>query len=125
MYLCRKELKTSHRAANSILSVMNKPSEEVLVQLLYSNCIPVLSYASEIKTFSVQEMNDCSTAVNNALRRIFSYNRWESVSLLRESLKLKSLNDIFSDAASRFDASLNSHTNSILRLLYSNAHLLN
>ena len=115
-----KDLKTFYRASNSVLSAMNKPSEEILIQLLYSNCIPILSYASEIKTFSAREMADCNTAVNNALRRIFSYNRWESVSSLRENFQKKSLTEIFSDSASRFQASLSHHPNSIIRHICNN-----
>ena len=39
------DLRTFYRATNSLLSVLNKPSEEVLMHLLYTNCVPVITYA--------------------------------------------------------------------------------
>ena len=36
--------------------------------LLYSNCIPIITYTCKVKQFSFTEMSDCNVAVNNALR---------------------------------------------------------
>ena len=60
-------------ASNSILTAIRKPSEEVLLQLLYSNCIPTLTYACAIKEYPPRQMQVCNTAVDNALRRIFGF----------------------------------------------------
>ena len=51
------ELRSFYRATNSILSVLNKPSEVVLMKLLYCNCVPILTYAAAVKEFSSREMS--------------------------------------------------------------------
>ena len=89
------------------------------MHLLYTNCVPVLTYACGVKKFSSREMQDCNTALNNAIRRIFTYNRWESVRELRESLGYKSLTEIFNTTASNFFNSLSNHSNSFIREFHS------
>ena len=61
-------------------------------------------------------MQDCTTAVNDALslRLIFGYNRWESVRSLRESFGYKSLVELFNVSKNKFDASLVSHSNPVI-----------
>ena len=112
-----KDLRTFYRAANSILTALHKPSEEVLIKLLYTNCVPIITYACHVKQFSAHDMRNCNTAINDAIRRIFTFNRWESVRSLRESFGMKSLYDIFARAAFDFQNSLPSHHNSVLRLI--------
>ena len=65
-------------------------------------------------------MQDCSTAVNDALRLIFGFNRWESVRTLRESFGYKSLVELFGASRSKFDASLVSHRNPVISHLARN-----
>ena len=89
------DLSKFYRASNAILRAVNKPSEEILIHLLYSCCIPILSYASAVKVFPARQMQDCTTAVNDALRLIFGYHRWESIRSLRESFGYKSLVELF------------------------------
>ena len=50
-FSAKNELRSFYRASNSILSVMQKPSEEILIHLLYANCVPIITYASDIKSF--------------------------------------------------------------------------
>ena len=102
------------QASNAILRATRKPSEEILMHLLYTCCIPILSYASAVKEYPARQMQDCSTAVNDALRFIFGYNRWESVRSLRESFGYKSLVEIFQRTKNKFDASLFTHCNPII-----------
>ena len=111
------DLRTFYRAANSILTALHKPSEEILMQLLYTNCVPILSYACNIKQFSAQDMRNCNTAINDAIRKIFTFNRWESVRTLRESFGMKSIYEMFATASDNFQSSLLSHHNSVLRQL--------
>ena len=113
------DIRTYHRAANSILSALKKPSEEILMHLLYTNCVPVISYACAVKAYSAHEMRDCYTAINNLIRKIFTFHRWESVHTLRESFGLKSIYEIFAQMAKRFIDSLPDHRNSILRRIHS------
>ena len=109
------ELRSFYRAANSILTVVQKPSEEVQLHLLYSNCVPILTYCSSIKTFSAHDMRECNTAINNCLRKIFSFHRWESIRSLRESFGKKDIYEIFALSAKKFHASLSTHSNYIIR----------
>ena len=108
------DLAKFYLATNSILRAASKPSEEVLSHLLYTCCVPILSYASAVKEYSSRQMQDCTTAINDAFRFIFGYNRWESVRTLRESLGYKSLIDIFHKSKRKFDASLLSHQNPVI-----------
>ena len=91
-----EDLHKFYRAANAILTVLHKPNEQILLQLLYSNCIPIINFASSVKTNSASETRDCDTAINDAIRKIFSFNRWESVRHLRESFGYKSIYKLFS-----------------------------
>ena len=63
-------------------------------------------------------MQDINTAINDAIRKIFSFNRWESVRALREGCDKKSIYDIFANAKRKLDISLVSHCNSIMRFLH-------
>ena len=42
-----------------IMNAIKKPKEQISLQLLYSNCVPILSYATEVKQFSYSHMYDC------------------------------------------------------------------
>ena len=99
---------------------MKKPSEEILLKLLYSCCIPIITYASAVKEYPSRQLQDCCTAVNDALRLIFGYNRWESVRTLRESFGYKSLVKLFQKAKNKIDSSLIAHHNPIISHLARN-----
>ena len=114
-----KDIANFYCSSNAILNALHKPDDCVLMHLLYTNCVPVLTYACGVKKFSSREMQDCNTALNNAIRRIFTYNRWESVRELRESLGYKSLTEIFNTTASNFFNSLSNHSNSFIREFHS------
>ena len=49
-------IRSFHRAANSILNGSVKPHSNILLKLLYSNCVPILTYACTVKDFSASEM---------------------------------------------------------------------
>ena len=108
------DLSKFYRASNSLLRAVKRPSEEVMMHLIYSCCIPILTYASAVKVFSYRQMQDCTTATNDALRLVFGYNRWESVRSLRESFGYKSLVELFDISKNKFDASLLSHSNPVI-----------
>ena len=117
-YSCKNALRNFYCSANSILNVTKKPSEEVLMKLLYTNCVPTLTYACAVKKFTSSEMNSCTVALNDAIRKIFSFNRWESVCFLRESFGYQSLTEIFAKASHNFLVSIANHENAILRQIY-------
>ena len=114
------DLRSFYRAANSVLSALHKPSEEVLMQLLYTNCVPIITYACGVKSYSARDMRDCNTAINNSIRKIFTFHRWESVRSLRESLGFQSVYDIFARTTENFHKSMAVQQNSVLRQIYLN-----
>ena len=58
-------------------------------------CFPIITYACEVVNFSHKEMESLHVAVNDAIRKIFSYNRWQSIRNLRESFGYRSITEIF------------------------------
>ena len=44
-------IRSFHRAANSIFYSKVKPNNEVLKKLLYTNCVPIITYACAVKSF--------------------------------------------------------------------------
>ena len=61
------------RATNAVLNVLKGAKEDVLMKLLYSNRVPILTYACDVKEYAVSDMSDCSVAMNYALRKIFDF----------------------------------------------------
>ena len=106
------------RSSNSILNVLNRPSETVLMKLLYNVCVPVITYACDVVSFHYKEMESLHVAVNDAIRKIFSYNRWESIKTLRESLGYHSVTEIFAYRRRSFESKLSHIGNSALSFLY-------
>ena len=117
-FSAENDLRSFHKASNTILNVLNKPSEVVQLQLLYSNCIPILSYGCCIKEFSNKEMTQCNTAINNCIRKIFTFKRYESIRDLRVMFSYPSIYAIFKKAKNRFHRHLSTTDNSVLRFLY-------
>ena len=101
-FSARPALASFYRSVNSILSVLRKPDEHVLMNLLFSNCVPILSYGAETVEFSNTEMRECNTAINDAIRKIYSYHRWESTRLLRQSAGFPSIYEIFARRSKNF-----------------------
>ena len=118
-FLCsaRKPLAAYLCSANTILNVLNKPSETVLMHLLYVNCVPILTYACEIKRFSGREKTSMDVALNNCIRKIFSYNRWESTRELRRSFGYDTVTEIFSKRSASFLKNLPRTRNPVLMFL--------
>ena len=89
------DLSSFRTSVNYIVRAVRKPSNEVTLRLLYSFSIPILTYAAEVKQFSYSEMHACNTAVNDAIRLTFGYNRWESIRFLREQFGYPDLYSLF------------------------------
>ena len=113
----RPDLITFFRATNSILNALQGAHEHVLLTLLYTNCVPILTYACAVKEFSNSEMSDCNVAMNNACRKIFGFRHWQSIRVLRETFGFKSIYVIFKETQDKFLKSCKSHPNPIIRFL--------
>ena len=105
-FSCKNDLRSFRSSANSILSTIKKPNEQILMELLYSNCVPILSYATEVKQFSYSDMLECHVALNDAIRRVFGYDRWESIRILRAGFGHKDLYEIFAIRRRNFESKL-------------------
>ena len=114
VFSAENDLRSFYRASNSILNVLHRPDENALMFLLYANCVPTLTYACSVKEFSSREMSNCNVALNDAIRKIFSFNRRENVRHLREGFGYKSLYEIFQSARRKFLSSHPSHTNAVI-----------
>ena len=90
-----------------------------IIPFSYTNCVPILTYACDIKQYSASEMSDCNVSINNAVRRIFGFKDWQSIRTLREIFHLKSIYKIFKIAHDRFIKSCQSNSNPIIRFIAS------
>ena len=112
-------IRSFHRAANSVLYSRVKPKNEVLMRILYTNCVPIITYASAAKEFSATDMTRCHVAVNNCIRKIFSFALWESIRHLRISYGYDSIYEIFASSKVKFMTKATASSNAIVRFLSS------
>ena len=116
-FSARPDLSSFFRATNSVLRVLNGAHEHTLFNLLYTNCVPILTYACAVKQYSSSDMSDCNLAMNNAFRKIFGFKEWQSIRVLRKELKFKSIYKIFKLAQDSFISACRSHHNPVINLL--------
>ena len=76
------------------------------MKLLYTICVPNITYACEVATYDHKDKSSLHVAVNDAIRKIYSYNRWESVKELRKSKGYLSITEIFAQRKSSFEQNL-------------------
>ena len=112
-----EDLRGFFGSVNSILSSVQKPKEHVLMQLLYSNCVPKLTFGAPVKDLNSMEMNQFNVAFNTAVRRIFGFQRWQSIRQLREVYGFNSIEALFVKAKKRFYDGMVSHGNQTLMFL--------
>ena len=105
-------------AANTVLNVHQKPSEPILMKMLYATCVPHLTFASDVIQYSASQIQPLNVALNDCIRRIFSYNRWESVRYLRLSFGFPSLIEIFENRSRKFLKQLSTLGNPTLKFLH-------
>ena len=98
----KKFLRNFRCSVNTILSVRQRSSEQVLMKLLYAICVPTLTYACDAFSYSNKQINSMNIAMNDSIRRIFTFNRWESVSYLRLMFGFPSLIETFHHRTERF-----------------------
>ena len=115
-------LSTFYRSSNSILNIVKKPHENVMMKLLYSIAVPNLTYASDVVVFSSADMTRLHVATNDAIRKIFTFNRWESVSTLRKNCGYLSITEIFAKRKRSFEDNLTSIGNPLICTLATLAH---
>ena len=119
LFTARPDISSFFRATNSVLSVLKGAHEHTLMHLLYTNCVPILTYACSVKEYSASDMSDCNTAMNSALRRVFGFTDWRSIRVLRQSFNFKSIYELFQGAKDRFISSCRFNHNPIIRHIVS------
>ena len=122
-FSARPDIASFFRACNSIIHSLPGAHEHILVSLLYSNCVPILTYACAVKEYSSSDMSNCNTALNNALRKVFGFSRWESIRTLREMFGMKSLYEIFKLTREKFLRSCRSHHSQIVSYIATQSSL--
>lgn len=93
-FLCGKILKIDtsliqrkfYSATNCILGTIKTASEIIKLCLLESYALPILLYGIIVCRMSRTQINELNVCWNTAIRKIFGYNRWESVRLLLSSI---------------------------------------
>ena len=118
IFLSRSKLSLFFRATTSVITALPDAHAHVVLQLLYSNCVPILSYASEVKEYSANDMSSCNLAINSAMRRVFGFTDWRSIRVLREVFGFSSIYEIFKKSELRFLSSCRTHSNPIIRHLH-------
>ena len=109
-----KHLSAFYCSSNTILNVLRGPSENVQMKLLYTNCVPKLTYACDVRKHTSREVTQMEVAVNDCIRKIFGYNRWESTRDLRKSYGYKSLTETFAYCVKSFLDNLQFTRNPVL-----------
>ena len=104
-------------SANSIMNSMVKPKQNVLIRLLYSNCVPRLTYGAAVKDLNASEKHQVNVAVNNVIRRIFGFRQRQSIRQLREFYGFEPIELMFEKAKKRFYHEITNHSNGTLRFL--------
>ena len=69
-------------------------------------CVPILTYACDAATYHHKEKESLHVSLNDAIRKIFGYDRWESVRILRESAGYLSVTEIFAKRQKYFEQNL-------------------
>ena len=66
-FICsaKKPWASFFRSSNTILNVLRKPSEPVLMKLLYTICVPNITYSCEVAVYNSREMDGLHVLVNS------------------------------------------------------------
>ena len=113
----KNDLRNFFSSFNSLYNANVRPSETVMMHLLYRICIPNLSYAADVKDLAASDMSKFNVAVNNAIHKIFSFHRWESARSFRAGLGYPDLFTIFANRRSAFTRRLLTINNHVLNLI--------
>jgi len=114
VFSCSADLAKFYRASNAVLNAVRKPSENVLMHLLFTNCVSILTYAADVKEYPSREMGNLNTAINNCIRRIFSFSSQESVRELRSQFGYRSIYEMFVSRKDSFLRNIQRTRNNVL-----------
>ena len=81
--------------------------------------LPIDSYGMEVKEYLARDMNNIHVAINDGVRKIFGWNRWESIRELRNAFGYHSIFVVSAIMKSKFLAGFTEIRNSVLTHLLS------
>ena len=119
---CDEELSSFYRSVNSVLNVQGKPSDDIMMRILYTVCVPTLLYACEAKDPRPGDLTRLNTAVNKAIRKIFGFSYWQGVREMRSLFEYESVTEIFAKRRSNFLQRLPSLNNDFITELLKHFH---
>ena len=97
------KVKSFYRSANAILRIDGKSDEIVMLHLLETQCISILTYATEvIHVADRDERRRLRVAYNSIFRRLFGYRNWESVTELQHALKRPTWEELIEKRTANF-----------------------
>ena len=73
-------------ACNCILGKAKCIDDLMKLSLMKSFCLPILTYATVSMKLSLSQISDLNACWNSVYRRIFGFNRWESVRIFINGL---------------------------------------
>ena len=98
------KLRRFYRCANSILRVDGRSNEYVMLQLLETHCISILTYGIEIIFVSnPDKRRQLRVAYNTVFRKIFDYQRNESVTRLQAFLARPTWEELLEKRIKKFE----------------------
>ena len=101
------KVKSFYRSANAILRIDRRSDEIVMLHLLESQCISILTYATEvIHVVDRDERRRLGVAYNSIFRRLFGYRNWESVTELQHALKRPTWEELIEKRTANFRLSV-------------------
>ena len=115
-FIAKPDLSSFRKAANAILCSSVCSQEHITLSLLYTYCVPIVTYACAVKEFSPDEMREIHVAMNKATRKIYNYNL-PSVRVKRKELGIKCIYTLFTEAKTKFNLSVKSSLNSVVKHL--------
>jgi len=66
-------------ACNTVISQSWRVDNIFQLSLLESYCLPILTHVAAAVSFKVRQLAELNACWNSVYRRIFGFNRWESV----------------------------------------------
>ena len=94
------------------------------MQLLHTNCVPILymlsfilTYGAQFKQYCARDSREANVAVNDCICKIFEFNRWLSIRDMPLQAGYKSIEEIFALLNRRFLARTQQSGNPVILFL--------
>lgn len=113
-------IRAFYSACNSIYSVAKYCNELTHLALQESYCLPILLYGVSAICLNVSQSNSLNSCWNSVFRKIFGFNRWESVKTFIFGLGRLDLHHIISKQRAKFYTHLVNSASLTIQILFHN-----